>query len=85
MIAAQFALYPLGVAHLGPILEEAIAATRATGVAVEVGAMSSVLQGEEDQVFGALRAAWEAAAGHGATVLVVSVSNACPVPSPAVG
>ena len=85
MIAAQFALYPLGVAHLGPILEEAIAAARATGAAVEVGAMASMLQGEEDQVFDALRAAWQAAAGHGATVLVVSVSNACPVSPPAAG
>lgn len=85
MTSAQFALYPLGVAHLGPILEEAIAAAQATGVTVEVGAMASVLQGEEDQVFDALRAAWHAAAGHGATVLVISVSNACPVSSPSTG
>lgn len=82
MISAQFALYPLGVPDLGPILEEAIAAVRATGVSLEVGVMSSTLQGDEAQIFDAVRMAFHIAADHGEVVLVVSVSNACPVSSP---
>jgi hypothetical protein len=79
LIAAQFALYPLRGTHLTPILDAAVAAARATGASVEPGHMSSILQGTQDQVFAALQAAFAVAAASGETVLVVTVSNGCPV------
>lgn len=74
---AQFALYPLGTVPVGPALAEALAAARATGAAVEVGRMASTLEGTEEQVFAALRAAFGVVAARGDAVLVVTVSNAC--------
>jgi uncharacterized protein YqgV (UPF0045/DUF77 family) len=76
-ITAQFSLYPLRTRQLAPALEAALSAARATGIAMETGLMSSVLEGSEEQVFAALRAAFSAAAQHGDAVLVVTVSNAC--------
>lgn len=77
MIAAQFSLYPLGETHLTPLLEQALQAAGATGAAIEVGQMATVIKGSEPQVFDALRAAFAAVAQHGEVVLVATVSNAC--------
>ena len=79
MITAQFALYPLRGTRLTPALEHALAAARAAGATVEMGRMSSTLEGTEEQVFAALRAAFDAVAASGDTVLVTTISNACPV------
>jgi len=80
-VSAQFALYPLRSTRVTPVLEQALAAARASGVEVEVGRMSSTLEGDVAHVFDALRAAFEAAAASGDTILVVTVSNACAAPS----
>jgi hypothetical protein len=40
--------------------------------------MSTLAQGEEETVFVALREAFHAASQYGATVMVATVSNACP-------
>lgn len=76
-VTAQFSLYPLRTQELGPALEAALAAVRSSDVAAETGLMSTLLEGSEEQVFAALRAAFTAAAAHGDTVLVVTISNAC--------
>lgn len=80
-VSAQFALYPLRSPRITPVLEEALNAARASGVDVEAGRMSSTMNGDIDQVFDALRAAFEVASASGDTILVVTVSNACPMPS----
>ncbi|MCC6179847.1 MAG: thiamine-binding protein [Chloroflexi bacterium] len=77
MTTAQLALYPIRTEHLGPAVGAALAAIRESGLAVEVGRMSTTLVGTDDDVFSALKAAFQAAAGHGEVVLVVTVSNAC--------
>jgi uncharacterized protein YqgV (UPF0045/DUF77 family) len=76
-VTAQFALYPLGVADFGPRLEAALAAVPATGVSVEMGRMSTTVEGTEEQGFAALREAFHGAAATGDVVLVATVSNAC--------
>ena len=76
-VTAQVALYPLRVRDLGPALAAALAAARASGATVEVGRMASTIDGNEEQVFAALRAAFTAAAAQGDVVLVATVSNAC--------
>lgn len=79
-LTAQFALYPLREARLTPVLEDALAAARATGAVVEPGAMTTMIAGTEEQVFAALKSAFESAAASGDVVLVTTVSNACPRP-----
>lgn len=76
-VTCQFSVYPLGTPDLGPAVEGALAAVRRHGLAVEPGAMSSTVSGPSDEVFAALRDAFEAAASAGC-VLVATVSNACP-------
>lgn len=76
-VTGQFSLYPLSAAELGPPLAAAVAAARATGVTVDVGRMSSMVTGAEEQVFAALRAAFQAVARDGEVVLVATISNAC--------
>ena len=76
-ITAQLSLSPLRTPELGPALDAAIAAVRACDVSADTGLMSTLLEGSEEQVFGALRAAFRAAAAHGDAVLVATISNAC--------
>lgn len=81
-IAAQVSLYPLRQERLGPVIEEAIDTFRRTGLMVLEGPMSTMVAGELEAVFAALREAFARAAAHGEAVMVVTVSNGCPVPTP---
>lgn len=79
MIQATVAIYPLGQ-EVNPGVDRAIAAIRESGLQHEVRPMQTEIMGPAEQVFATLRAAFEAAAKGGATVMTVTVSNACPVP-----
>ncbi len=81
-ITAQVSVYPLGQRNINPPIEQAIEMLRAAGLVVESGAMSTVLAGEADGVFAALRDVFGAMAEQGAVVMTVTFSNACPVPTP---
>lgn len=78
-VSAQFAIYPLGEADIGGAISAAITAMRGHGLDPEVGPMSSLVVGPSATVFAALHDAFLAAASGGC-VLVVTVSDACPVP-----
>ncbi|ABU56842.1 YkoF family thiamine/hydroxymethylpyrimidine-binding protein [Roseiflexus castenholzii] len=77
-LTAQVSLYPLRQEHLSPAIDAALALWRERGLDVRPGAMSTLIAGEEATVWEALRAAFAAAAACGETVMVVTVSNACP-------
>jgi uncharacterized protein YqgV (UPF0045/DUF77 family) len=77
-VSCQFSIYPLGTAELAPAIEAGLAALAGHGLVVEPGAMSTQVRGPLDEVFGGLADAFRAAA-RGGTVLVATVSNACPV------
>lgn len=79
-VTVQLALYPLGVDDLAPVLTDALEPVRKSGVRLEIGRMSSFIEGTQEDVFAALQAAFAAAASRGRTVLVVTVSNACSGP-----
>ncbi len=81
-ISAQVSLYPLGTPDLGPAIEEAVAAFRRHQVTVWEGAMSTVLAGDLDVVVAAVRDAFAGAAARGEAVMVITLSNGCPVPEP---
>ena len=76
-VSCQFALYPLKHENVGEILGEAMLELDRLGISYRVGKMSTQVQGEEDQVFQALRRAFHQAASRGEVVLVATVSNAC--------
>lgn len=78
-VHAQVSLYPLRQARLGPAIDALREALEEAGLDVRPGPMSTLVGGEADRLFAALGTAFEAAARRGDVVLVVTVSNACPV------
>lgn len=79
-ISAQVSLYPLRQADFAPAIDAAREAFRAHGLDATTGTMSTVVAGEADTVFDALKSAFQSAAAHGDVVMVTSVSNCCPLP-----
>jgi uncharacterized protein YqgV (UPF0045/DUF77 family) len=80
-ISAQVSLYPLRQPNLGPAIAEALEIFRARGLDVQPGTMSTVVAGDADVVFDCLKAAFQSAAALGDVVMVVSLSNCCPLPA----
>lgn len=78
VVSAQVSVYPLGQGDLSPAIQAAWKAFQAYELDYRPGAMSTLLEGDTKRVFAALRDAFEAAAEQGATVMVVTVANACP-------
>jgi tRNA-Thr(GGU) m(6)t(6)A37 methyltransferase TsaA len=82
-IAAQVSLYPLRQESLSQGINETLAIFREHGLHVELGAMSSLIAGDDADVFAALQEAFRHVAGQGHVVMVATFSNACPVPGTA--
>ena len=81
MISAQVSVYPLTQERFGPAIDRAVQHLRASGLLVESGSMSSVIAGDEADVFAALRAVFAEAAAEGLVVMQVTLSTACPLPA----
>jgi len=80
-ITAQVSLYPLRQTSIGPPIREAVRVFRQHGLETRIGKMSTLVWGERQTVFAALQEAFHRAAACGDTVMVVTLSNACPDPS----
>jgi uncharacterized protein YqgV (UPF0045/DUF77 family) len=78
-VSAQVSLYPLRQPRLTPVIKESLDLLRELGLRVEPGAMSTVIVGEQDVVFAALKEVFGRAAAAGDLVMHVAVSNACPL------
>jgi len=63
---------------LGPAIEAVWAAFQRRELDYEVGPMSTIAWGEVGDVFAALQDAFKDATEYGATVMVITLSNACP-------
>ena len=79
LISATIAVYPLQ-AESEAAVHRAIDAIESRDVETQVGPMSTLVTGTADEVFGSLRAAFEAAASTGGVVMHAAVSNVCPLP-----
>lgn len=77
-VGLQFSIYPLRQEHLHPAIEAAVQAAAKQGVDVTVGRLSTFAPGDEDSVFAAMRAAFDAARTLGPTVMVVTLSSGLP-------
>jgi len=78
-VAAQINIYPLRQERLSPAIEGAWEALGSHNVTVDKDGMSTVVLGEEEEVFAAVREGFRAAASLGPVSMVVTFSNACPV------
>ena len=72
-------LYPLRQAELSPAIDRALDIFGESGLEVTPGPMSTIIAGDDEAVFAALRDAFRATA-EGEVVMIVTISNACPVP-----
>jgi uncharacterized protein YqgV (UPF0045/DUF77 family) len=79
-ITAQVSLYPLRQEALSPAIDAALHTFQEHGLYVELGAMSSLITGDDAAIFAALQEAFHQAAGQGHVVMVATFSNACPLP-----
>jgi uncharacterized protein YqgV (UPF0045/DUF77 family) len=77
-VSAQISVYPLRQQHLGPTVEVVRLALASGGLEPEVGPMSTLVRGDVDTIFAALREAWERASTVGDVTMVLTLSNACP-------
>jgi tRNA-Thr(GGU) m(6)t(6)A37 methyltransferase TsaA len=65
---------------LSPTIDETLHIFWEHGLHVELGAMSSLITGDDAAVFAALQEAFRRATEQGHVVMVTTFSNACPVP-----
>jgi uncharacterized protein YqgV (UPF0045/DUF77 family) len=76
--ACQFSVYPLRRPRIGATIERAIRAAGAGGAEVRVQNLSTVIYGDEEQVFAGLRAAFRAAQAEGPAVVVATLTAGMP-------
>jgi uncharacterized protein YqgV (UPF0045/DUF77 family) len=79
-ISAQVSLYPLRQDDLSPSIDAVVQALEKNGVETSTGPMSTLVWGDDEAVFPALMDAFRKAADIGETVMIITVSNACPWP-----
>jgi uncharacterized protein YqgV (UPF0045/DUF77 family) len=79
-ISAQVSLYPLGKEDLSPAIDEALHVFGRHGLEVVPGSMSTLISGDDEAIFSALQAVFRRTSEQGRVVMVVTFSNACPVP-----
>lgn len=79
-ISAQVSVYPLRQDNLSPAVDAVVGALSQPGIERRTGEMSTVVWGDDETVFPALLDAFRQAAAQGHVVMVITVSNACPVP-----
>lgn len=78
-VEAEVSPFPLGQKELAPGVNAFIEALRAHGCPVKVGDMSSLVVGDSEQVFDALRQVYDRVASQGGCVLIVKACNVCVV------
>ena len=79
-ITAQVSFYPLRQDSLSPSIKAATQAFDNHGIEREIGAMSTLMWGEDEKIFAALHEAFLRVAEVGEAVMTVTISNACPWP-----
>lgn len=78
VVGCQFSVYPLRQPEIGTPIREAVQAARDEGCRVRIANLSTLMWGDEDQVFTALRAAFRAAQRAGSSVVVATLAAGIP-------
>jgi uncharacterized protein YqgV (UPF0045/DUF77 family) len=79
LLAAQISIYPLRQLNLSPAIEQAVTVFKNHGLEVSEGTMSSIVMGEDEILFTALKEGFRQAAKDSEVVMTLTISNACPV------
>jgi uncharacterized protein YqgV (UPF0045/DUF77 family) len=79
-VGVQVSLYPLGQEDLLPAIQDVWDALEEAALRKEPGPMSTLVWGEDQAVLSALQEGFRRAAGRGPAVMVVTMTNACPMP-----
>jgi len=77
---AHMRIYPLRQKEVSPGIGAALDALFQEGVDHETGMTGTLLWGDEEKVFLALKEAFSRASSVGPTTMEVTISNACPYP-----
>ena len=77
-VQAEVSLYPLRTATLMEPIDRFVKHLRRAGLNVQIGTMSSCINGECRHLLGALAEAFEDTGRNSDIVLVIKVANACP-------
>ena len=79
-VGTQVSLYPLGQQDLAPAIQDIWDVLDEAGVEKQAGPMSTLVFGEDREVLEALRQGFERATQRGPAVMVITLTNACPMP-----
>jgi uncharacterized protein YqgV (UPF0045/DUF77 family) len=79
-LAAQVSIYPLRQQSLSRAIDEALDIFKQHELDVIPGAMSSVISGDDEVLFKAIRKVVQKTSEQGEVVVIATFSNACPVP-----
>jgi len=77
-ISVQVSLYPLNQKELKTSIDKALLTFNEYKLNMIPGSMSTLISGDEEQVFAALQEVFHNAASDGQVVMVATFSNACP-------
>ena len=78
-ISAQISLYPLKQERLSPAIERAWKILEESQLGLKKGEMSTVVSGETEEVFRAIKEVFLKTAELGPVSMVATFSNACPI------
>jgi len=81
VVGAQVSLYPLGQSDLLPGIQDVWDALAEADLPQTPGPLSTVVHGEDAAVLAALREGFARAARRGPAVMVITLTNACPLPA----
>jgi uncharacterized protein YqgV (UPF0045/DUF77 family) len=81
-ISAQVSLYPLGREDFIEPIDAFIEVVAESGLDHEVHSMSTVVTGDDEEVYRVIQAAFAHATTYGQVVMVLTVTNACPITPP---
>ena len=80
-LAAQVSIYPLRQPRLSPAIDKALGIFEQRGLEVTPGTMSSVVSGDDEALFTAIKEVFQQTSEQGEVVMIITLSNACPVRS----
>ncbi len=79
-LSAQLSIYPLRQPSLSLTINEALEVLQRFGLNVFKGSMSTLVLGQQNKVWSALKKVFSTASSHGQVVMIITLSNACPKP-----
>ncbi len=79
LLVARVSIYPLRQLSLSPAIEQALVVFQSHRLEVTPGPMSSIVLGEDEALFAALKEVFKQTAKDLEIVMTLTLSNACPV------